>query len=160
MEVAFALTAKTMQTTVSTNSRSRGPKAATMKENRTQVRFEVSLTARWEGSASTQNVRIGDLSLGGCYFDTVLDVTVGEMMFLSIQKSDGEWLELRGVVAHHYPRLGFGVRFVDLDENQLRQIRSLLKLQAENSVDSSEMSMDGQTSLASQEIDYTSRGLM
>ena len=131
-----------------------------MKENRTQIRFEVSLTARWEGSASGQNVRIGDLSLGGCYIDTILEVTVGEKMFLNIQKPNGEWLELRGVVAHHYPRLGFGVRFVDLDENQLRQIRALLKLQDENRVDSSEMSRDGQTPLASLEIDYTSRGLM
>jgi hypothetical protein len=131
-----------------------------MKENRTQIRFEVSLTGRWEGSASKHNVRIGDLSLGGCYFDTILEVTVGETMWLSIQKPNGEWLELRGVVAHHYPRLGFGVRFVDLDENQLREIRALLKLQDEDPVDSSEMSRDGHTSLASQEIDYTSRGLM
>jgi hypothetical protein len=131
-----------------------------MKENRTQIRFEVSLTGRWEGSASKQNVRIGDLSLGGCYFDTILEVTVGETMFLSILMPNGEWLELRGVVAHHFPRLGFGVRFVDLDENQIRQIRSLLKLQDENPVESSAKSGDGPTPVSSREIDYTSRGLM
>jgi hypothetical protein len=131
-----------------------------MKENRTQIRFEVSLAARWEGSAARQNVRIGDLSLGGCYFDTILEVTVGETLFLSIQRDNGEWLELQGVVAHHYPRLGFGVRFVNLDENQLLEIRSLLKLQDENPVESSEMSADGQTLVSPQQIDYTSRGLM
>jgi hypothetical protein len=105
-----------------------------MKENRTELRYDISLTARWQGSASNQNVRIGDLSEGGCYVDSILEVLVGEALLLDVQMPDGEWLELPGVVAHHHPKLGFGVRFVDLDEGQRCEIRSLLRLETDCAV--------------------------
>lgn len=96
-----------------------------MKENRTDIRFEICLTARWQGSAN-QEVRISDLSKGGCYIDSIAEVIVGETLFLKILMPNRKWFELQGVVAHHTPRLGFGVRFVNLDEKQQHHIRSLL----------------------------------
>jgi len=72
------------------------------------------------------SVRISDLSEGGCYVDSVPAVTVGEVLTLKILGKNDEWLELTCVVAHH-SRLGFGVRFVDLDEMQFAQIRSLIE---------------------------------
>lgn len=47
-------------------------------------------------------------------------------MSIKILMRDGEWFEVKGVLAHHSPHLGFGVRFVNLDEGQDRQIRSLI----------------------------------
>lgn len=99
-----------------------------MKENRTETRFEICLTARWQVSAN-QNIRISDLSQGGCYMDTIAEVGVGETLPLQILMPDGQWIELQAVVAHHTPRLGFGVRFVNLNEKQRHEIRSLLNLQ-------------------------------
>jgi hypothetical protein len=99
-----------------------------MKENRTEARFDICLTARWQGSVASGNVRISDLSQGGCYLDTIAEVMVGETLFLQVLTAAGEWFELEGVVAHHTPRLGFGVRFVNLDEKQDHQIRSFLKI--------------------------------
>lgn len=58
--------------------------------------------------------------------DTILEPTKGETLFLKIRMPDGEWFEVQGVVAHHFSQLGFGVRFVNLDEEQRRQIRSLV----------------------------------
>jgi hypothetical protein len=72
-------------------------------------------------------VRIADISEGGCYVDTILEVTKGETLFLKIRMPIGEWIEVEGVVAHHSPRLGFGVRFVDPDKEQRRLIRSLME---------------------------------
>lgn len=60
---------------------------------------------------------------------TIAEVIAGETLFLKILKPDGQWFDLQGVVAHHPPRLGFGVRFVNLDEKQHHQIRSLCRLQ-------------------------------
>ncbi|HVQ39184.1 MAG TPA: PilZ domain-containing protein [Pyrinomonadaceae bacterium] len=97
-----------------------------MSERRIQPRFEVCLDVRWQGSATNYNVRIADMSEGGCYIDTILEVTKGEILSLSIMMPDHEWLELEAVVAHHFPRLGFGVRFVNSSEAQRRQIRSLI----------------------------------
>lgn len=94
-----------------------------MPERRTKPRFEVCLDVRWQGSAPHYSVRIADISDGGCYVDTILEVTKGETLFLKIRMPDGGWFELEGVVAHHFPRLGFGVRFVNLNDEQRRFVR-------------------------------------
>ena len=108
-----------------------------MKEKRTEPRFDVCLTARWQGCVTNRDVRISDLSLGGCYLDTVAEVMVGETLFLKILMANGEWFELKSVVAHYTPRLGFGVCFVNLNERQKDQIRSFLTIQNPTLDDSS-----------------------
>jgi PilZ domain-containing protein len=96
-----------------------------MSERRTKPRFEICLDVRWQASAAHYNVRIADISEDGCYVDTILDVTKGERLFLKILMIDGGWIEVEGVVAHHSPRLGFGVRFVNLSEEDRHRISAL-----------------------------------
>ncbi len=93
-----------------------------MDEKRTDPRFDVCLTARWQGSTAKQTVRISDLSHGGCYVDTIVRATAGETLSLQLLLPDGSWFELQGVVAHESPGLGFGVRFVNVNEVQRQQI--------------------------------------
>lgn len=138
----------------------RAQEACTMKENRTEIRFDLCLTARWQGSAANRNVRISDLSQGGCYVDTVVEVIVGETLFLQILMPAGEWFELKGLVAHHTPRLGFGVRFVNLDEKQHHQICLLLRIQNASPVESSDTSDCRETLIPLEQIDLTSRIIM
>jgi hypothetical protein len=97
-----------------------------MTDKRRQPRFEVCLTARWQGCPAHYDARIADLSEGGCYVDTIAEVSEKQYLFLEIMLPDGRWLKLQGIVAHHFPRLGFGVQFVNLDEQQRRQVLSLL----------------------------------
>jgi len=97
-----------------------------MPEKRTKPRFDVCLDVRWQASAAHYNVRIADISEGGCYVDTILEATKGETLFLKIMMIDGGWIEVEGVVAHHSPRLGFGVRFVNLSYEQSKPIRALI----------------------------------
>lgn len=97
-----------------------------VKEKRIEPRYDVCFTARWAGSVGNYNVRITDFSEGGCYVDTIAEVTEGETLLLQILVRESEWFELQGVVAHHSPRLGFGVRFINLDDHQREVIRSLL----------------------------------
>jgi len=59
--------------------------------------------------------------------DTIVEVVVGETLLLKILMGHSDWFELKGVVAHHFPRLGFGFRFVNLDEKQRCRVRSLIK---------------------------------
>lgn len=122
-----------------------------MEDKRAQPRFDVCLTARWQGSTANYNARIADLSEGGCYVDTIVEVIVGETLFLQILTPDGTWFELQGVVAHHFPRLGFGVRFINLDEEQLRQVRSLIP----NALQDSDKTLPQRD-----QIDLTSRRVM
>jgi len=71
-------------------------------------------------------VRIADLSEGGCYVDSIAKVFVGESLTLNIFSGNDKSFQVSCVVAHH-SRLGFGVRFVDLDDSQSSEIRSLLE---------------------------------
>ena len=84
------------------------------------------LTARWTGSAANRYVRVTDISLGGCYVDTILEVSIGETIGLEILLDDDEWLHIEGVVAHHTLRLGFGLRFVNLTGQQRETLHTLL----------------------------------
>ena len=52
---------------------------------------------------------------------------MGELLHLKLQLPSGGWLELTGEVAHHTPPVGFGVRFLDLSEEQLENLRSFIE---------------------------------
>ena len=93
-------------------------------ENRKHPRIEVCITARLEGTAA--EVRVSDLSEGGCYIDSIAEVVVGGMVNLNILHG-GQWVKLSGMIAHHFPRLGFGIRFVNLDAKQQSWISSVIR---------------------------------
>jgi hypothetical protein len=90
-------------------------------ERREEERKNITLDVRWEGGSGRHTARISDLSLGGCYLDTLGQVAVGEVVGLEIKLPTGDWLPLRGTVAFHHPGLGFSVCFTFLtDEEQYR----------------------------------------
>src|SRR5262249_4445110 len=99
---------------------------AIMSNRRTDDRLEVCLDAAWEGKSGNHLARITDLSESGCYVDTLGDATVGEILTFKVQLPSGEWLELTGEVAHQTPPLGFGLRFVQLADEQLSDLRSFI----------------------------------
>lgn len=96
-------------------------------ERREEQRKDISLEVRWEGGAGRHPARVTDLSLGGCYLDTLGGVTVGEIVSLEIKLPSGEWLPLRGSVAFHHPGLGFSVCFTFLTEEEQEQLAELIE---------------------------------
>jgi hypothetical protein len=97
-----------------------------MSDRRTEKRLEVCLHAVWDGNSGNYSARITDLSEGGCYVDSLGEAQVGEVLKIKLQLRNGDWLELSGEVAHQMAPLGFGVRFVNLDQEQLEKIRAAL----------------------------------
>ena len=95
-------------------------------ERRIQRRSDVCLDAIWDGGRSNSTARVADLSEGGCYIDSIADVTEGEILRLKIKMPSGDWLDLVGVVAHAFPRLGFGLRFINLDDEKRSKLESVL----------------------------------
>jgi hypothetical protein len=95
-------------------------------ERREEERKNITLDVRWEGGASRQPARISDLSLGGCYLDTLGSVEVGEIVNVEIKLPSGEWLPLRGTVAFHHPGLGFSVCFTFLTEDEQEQLTEVI----------------------------------
>jgi len=103
-----------------------------MDERRSRPRLSVSLDAVWDGdSGGRHSARVTDLSEGGCYLDTVGEVMSGEIVAFRILLPDDEWLYLEGEVRHHRHGFGFGVQFVDLNEEQTENLAQLLRLAEE-----------------------------
>lgn len=96
-----------------------------MTDRRSEDRLDVCLDAVWGGTLN-RAARITDLSEGGCFVDAIGDTYIGEQLTLRVQLPDGAWLELTGEVAHHFKTVGFGLRFVNLTDEQREQLRSFI----------------------------------
>jgi hypothetical protein len=101
-------------------------------DRRQKPRLSVSLDAVWDGTTGHHPARIINMSEGGCYLDTVGEVRRGEIVGFRVLLPDGDWLYLEGEVRHHTPKLGFGVQFVDLDDDQKRKIDLVIQLAKES----------------------------
>jgi len=97
-----------------------------MNDRRNKERLQVCLDAVWDGHGS-RPARITDLSEGGCFVDTMGEAYVGELLTFRVQVADGAPLELTGEVAHHMRPVGFGLRFVDMTDEQREQLLSLIE---------------------------------
>jgi Tfp pilus assembly protein PilZ len=98
-----------------------------MDDRRNEERVEVSLETVWDGTSSRKCLaRITDLSEGGCFVDTTGQAQIGERLTVRIQLPEGGCLELTGEVAHESRPIGFGLRFVELSEEQAEQLRLFL----------------------------------
>ncbi|HEU4796493.1 MAG TPA: PilZ domain-containing protein, partial [Pyrinomonadaceae bacterium] len=99
-----------------------------MDERRSKPRLSVHLDAVWDGGEERHSARVTDLSEGGCYLDTVGEVMVGEIVAFRVLLPDDDWLYLEGEVRHHRHAVGFGVQFVELNEEQTENLKRLLEI--------------------------------
>lgn len=83
-------------------------------ETRHYERVMLPLEVRWEDSLSGKHTaRVSDVGLGGCYVESLAQVSVGEHIRFEVQLPKGGWMPLRGEVVHVQPSQGFGVRFTE-----------------------------------------------
>jgi hypothetical protein len=101
-----------------------------MDDRRAQPRLSVQLNATWDSSTQSHTARVTNLSEGGCYLDSVGEVRRGEIVGFRVLLPDDDWLYLEGEVRHHDTN-GFGVQFVDLNEEQAEKLQWLLRLAME-----------------------------
>lgn len=95
-------------------------------ERRSNHRKRLLLEARVESMSGTHEVRVDDLSLGGCFVNSVARVEPNEAINLEIQLPSGAWLPLRGHVASHQPWVGFGLSFTSLSEADVAALKQLM----------------------------------
>ena len=113
-----------------------------MDDRRSKPRLSVHLDAVWHGGEERHSARITDLSEGGCYLDTVGEVMSGEIVAFRVLLPDDDWLYLEGEVRHHRHGMGFGVQFVDLNEEQVEKLLRLLIIAREAGPDAPAISAD------------------
>lgn len=109
------------------------------KDRRVNPRLSVSLDASWDRE---HPARITNLSEGGCYLDTVGEVMRGEIVGFRVLLPDGDFLYLEGEVRHFTAGSGFGVQFVDLNEEQQANLKRLLQIAKESDAASAGISAD------------------
>lgn len=85
---------------------------------RRNERINIPLEIVMESSSGKRECRISDLSIGGCFVDSIATVTDGESLTLMLHVSKGQWLKLSGKVVYLYPGLGFGLRFIGLAKEE------------------------------------------
>ena len=95
-------------------------------ERREDKRASVSIEAWWEGLSGRHEARVSDLSMGGCFIDTLSKAEVGELIAFAIKRPDGKWLQLRGQVASVDAQAGFSLAFTYLTEDEERALARII----------------------------------
>ena len=79
-----------------------------------------------EFTSGRRTARISDISSGGCYIDTIVQVIVGDELTIHISAEDGSSMPFDGKVAYVLEGFGFGVEFLNLTDEHKEFLKSLL----------------------------------
>ena len=74
----------------------------------------VSLDVVWQGSSGKYDARMGEVSLEGCFIDSMGQEVMGETIAFKVRLPSGVWVSLEGEVVYQEYPIGFEVRFNDL----------------------------------------------
>src|SRR6267142_5751056 len=100
-------------------------------ERRDQRRVATSIEVLWDGNAGKCEARTSDLSAGGCFVDTLGQVTLGERIIFRLRLPGGEAIDIEGEVVYDHPSIGFGVRFTNVSESDQKKLESIIKARAD-----------------------------
>jgi hypothetical protein len=85
------------------------------KHKRTDIVREIVL----QSSAGQRSSRISDMSMGGCYIESITDFRKGETIEFDLASTGGEVLRFSGNVAYVLAGFGFGLTFTNLTPNHV-----------------------------------------
>lgn len=97
-----------------------------MFEQRREPRVPLRLEVQWNGCEERTPDVTSDVSLSGCYVESLNPVSVGEVLTLGLRLPFRETLPLRCEVRYHQPTIGFGIKFLDLSNSQRACLHRLL----------------------------------
>jgi hypothetical protein len=96
------------------------------KEKRRHGRFPLVLAASWDGAGNNSQARTTDISVTGCFIDSLGQVLVGETHNFKLIPPDGEDISVEGKIIYQQPGLGFGVRFTKISDADRLRLDALL----------------------------------
>jgi hypothetical protein len=89
-------------------------------------RYPISLEIVLDFLSGKREARISDLSMSGCFVDSIINVREGEPVAFNLNMPTGEWLHLSGEVIYHLPNIGFGILFTNLSEEKQRLLEQII----------------------------------
>lgn len=91
-------------------------------EDRTSHLEEIEL----EFASGKRPARISDISMGGCYIDSIVSVPVGETVSLILKGPGTDGIRLSCTVAYVLDGFGFGVQFTDLSPDARQVLERII----------------------------------
>jgi hypothetical protein len=93
---------------------------------RKKERVSVSLEVNLEWSSGRGGARISDLSMSGCFVDTIAPVCEGETVSLKLAAASGATEMMVGEVVYHLAGFGFGLCFKNVSEEQKNLLKRII----------------------------------
>ncbi len=98
-----------------------------MSEQRKFERVPLRLEVEWNGCPNGQYPNVtSDVSMGGCYVETISLVAVGSVINLKLHLPCNMMMTFQGEVLYHHPSIGFGIKFLELSSSQLKSLKALI----------------------------------
>lgn len=79
----------------------------------TTENVNVSLSVVWHGAAGKFDARMSEISLDGCFIDSMGQEEMGETIDFNVMLPSGIWVSLKGEVIYQEYPVGFEVRFTE-----------------------------------------------
>jgi len=86
----------------------------------------VSLDIVWHGTAGKFDARMSELSMDGCFIDSMGQEILGETVNFKVHLPEGHWISLQGEVIYQEYPVGFEVRFTNLPEENRRLLTQVI----------------------------------
>ena len=96
------------------------------KERRVSRRIAITINIEWEGMVGRQQGTISDVSQLGCFVLCSGEVENGETVKLFFPIAEGMKVQFWGEVVNHVFEIGFGVRFIELNDPQIEFLQKLI----------------------------------
>ncbi len=93
-----------------------------------RVKSAVALELRYPGCTSPVRATTSEISLGGCYIETMFTLDVGTKLDV-VMWLDGQKLSAKGVIATRYPQVGNGIDITDMKREDRARLEAFLKTQ-------------------------------
>lgn len=84
-------------------------------ERRQYTRLAYPLEGSWSGASGATRCRISDISVTGCFIQSLAAPAVGEEITIAVEFGPDATQTVNGRVAYIERGMGFGVEFVDVD---------------------------------------------
>jgi hypothetical protein len=97
------------------------PRKGLMSERRANPRIKGPFDGYWDG-AGTQAGRVLDLSVTGCFVESITIPLIGQIVTVAIALGEAR-LFMSAEVMYKESQQGFGVRFVDVSEDAAALLR-------------------------------------
>lgn len=86
----------------------------------------VSLDVVWQGAAGKFDARIGEISMTGCFIESMGQEVMGETINFNVLLPTGIWVTLQGEVIYQEYPIGFEVRFTNLTAAKQRLLTQVV----------------------------------